>query len=38
VPIMVMVMIVCSHVPLLHPVAIVLSRDGAPMPVEDVKS
>jgi hypothetical protein len=29
VPIMVMVMIVCSHVPLLHPVAIVLSRDGA---------
>jgi AI-2 transport protein TqsA len=38
VPIMVMVMIVCSHVPLLHPVAILLSRDGTPMPVEDVES
>jgi AI-2 transport protein TqsA len=34
VPIMVMVMIVCSHVPLLHPVAVLLSRDGAPMPVK----
>lgn len=35
VPIMVMVMIVCSHVPPLHPVAVLLSRDGLPMPVAE---
>jgi AI-2 transport protein TqsA len=35
VPIMVMVMIVCSHVPPLHPVAVLLSREGVPMPVEE---
>ncbi len=34
VPIMVMVMIICSHVPNLHPVAVLLSRDGAPMTVK----
>jgi len=28
VPIMVMIMIVCSHVPSLHPLAVLLSRDG----------
>jgi predicted PurR-regulated permease PerM len=35
VPIMVMVMIACSHVPFLHPIAILLSRDGVPMAVEE---
>ncbi len=35
VPIMVMVMIVCSHVTSLHPIAVLLSRDGVPMPVEE---
>jgi predicted PurR-regulated permease PerM len=35
VPIMVMIMIVCSHVPMLHPVAVLLSRDGVPMPVDE---
>jgi AI-2 transport protein TqsA len=29
VPIMVMVMIVCSHVPVLRPIAVLLSRDGS---------
>lgn len=36
VPIMVMVMIVCSHVPSLHPIAVLLSRDGVPMDVDEV--
>lgn len=31
VPIMVMVMIVCAHIPALRPVAILLSRDGDPL-------
>jgi predicted PurR-regulated permease PerM len=35
VPIMVMVMITCSHVPSLHPIAVLLSRDGVPKPEED---
>lgn len=35
VPIMVTVMIVCSHVPRLHPIAILLSREGAPIPVAE---
>ncbi len=34
VPIMVTVMIVCSHVPPLHPVAVLLSRDGKLPPME----
>jgi AI-2 transport protein TqsA len=34
VPIMVMLMITCSHVPSLHPVAVLLSRDGVPIPFE----
>jgi AI-2 transport protein TqsA len=34
VPIMVVVMIVCSHVPSLHAVAVLLSRDGNPTPME----
>jgi AI-2 transport protein TqsA len=34
VPIMVIVMIVCSHVPGLHPIAIMLSRDGRAALVE----
>jgi predicted PurR-regulated permease PerM len=37
VPIMVMVMITCSHVPSLHPIAVLLSRDGVPMPEEDAE-
>jgi AI-2 transport protein TqsA len=34
VPIMVVTMIACSHVPSLHPVAVLLSRDGVPIPFE----
>jgi predicted PurR-regulated permease PerM len=34
VPIMVMLMIVCSHVPALRSVAILLSRDGDPLKPE----
>lgn len=37
VPIMVMAMIVCAHVPALRPVAILLSRDGAPLPEQAAK-
>lgn len=35
VPIMVMVMITCSHLPVLHPIAVLLSRDGIPTAEED---
>jgi predicted PurR-regulated permease PerM len=35
VPIMVSVMIICSHVSRLHPVAILLSREGTPIPVAE---
>jgi len=34
VPIMVMLLVVCSHVPSLRPVAILLSREGLPEPEE----
>ncbi|WP_366636531.1 AI-2E family transporter [Aquisalimonas sp.] len=37
VPIMVMLLIVCAHVPSLHPVAVLLSRDGVPLPDEEHK-
>jgi AI-2 transport protein TqsA len=30
VPIMVMLLVVCSHVPALRPIAILLSREGLP--------
>lgn len=30
VPIMVILLVVCSHVPALHPLAILLSREGLP--------
>ena len=33
VPIMVMVKIVCAHIPALRPVAVLLSRDGEPLPM-----
>jgi AI-2 transport protein TqsA len=35
VPIMVMVLITCSHVPSLRPVAVLLSRDGVPIAFEE---
>lgn len=35
VPIMVMVMIVCAHIPALRPFAVLLSRDGEPLPMDD---
>ncbi|WP_420859251.1 AI-2E family transporter [Marivivens marinus] len=36
VPIMVMLLVVCSHVPALRPVAILLSREGLPEPEEEL--
>lgn len=36
VPIMVMVMIVCSHIPALRPFAVMLSREGIPMDEESL--
>lgn len=37
VPIMVSLMVVCSHVPILRPIAILLSREGLPEPDEDLQ-
>lgn len=38
VPITMIVLIVCSHIPALHPIAILLSRDGVVIPMDETQN